>query len=173
MRRLAERTNAARDNQQTSERLRQTARELAQRMTPKEREQWAKQWQREQGRPNESEDNPLARGAGDRTDGPSSPPQSTAQNPLRNYEPDTVDIGGTDPGERTIAQWLSETTPDGEPLPTSASTPATQRIRQAQQVAERAVDESAVQKRYHRLIQRYFGRLPDTVNRAATPEAKP
>lgn len=172
LRRLADRSNAAREQRQTSERLRQAARELAQRMTPQEREQWAQQWQREQGQSNDPDRNPLSHGESNRTDGPSSPPQSTAQHPLTNYEADTKDIGGTDPGERTLAQWLSEA-PPGEPLPSNTPSGATQRIRQAQQVAERAVDESIVQKRYHRLIQRYFGGLPQTVDKAVTPPAKP
>ena len=53
---------------------------------------------------------------------------------------------------------------EGEPAP-----PARGRAlaRKAQTEAERAVEKAVVPSRYHRYIQRYFGRLEETVEKAA------
>ncbi len=39
-------------------------------------------------------------------------------------------------------------------------------VREARGAAEQAVEESVVPSRYHAFIQRYFGRLAETVDRA-------
>lgn len=71
-----------------------------------------------------------------------------------------------DPGE-VIAEWLGRegATRDGEAGTRIGD--AQQRVRQAQRIAERAVNDQAVPSRYHSAIRRYFGRLNETVERAA------
>jgi hypothetical protein len=91
--------------------------------------------------------------------------------PLERDSTDTVDLRGEESAERLIAQWLSDTPPESADSSARTTGPASaaaaQRVQQAQKVAERAVNDSAVNKRYHRLIQRYFGRLPDVIEQAA------
>jgi len=82
---------------------------------------------------------------------------------------DKVDIRGDESAERIIAQWLSDTPPDPDDpnVRATARAAASERVQQAQKVAERAVNDSAVNRRYHRSIQRYFGRLQEAIDKAA------
>ncbi|HRP63374.1 MAG TPA: hypothetical protein PK400_08790, partial [Phycisphaerales bacterium] len=85
------------------------------------------------------------------------------------FETQDVDARSTDEGDpgEVIAEWLSRegATRDGEAGTRIGD--AQQRVRQAQRIAERAVNDQAVPSRYHSAIRRYFGRLNETVERAA------
>lgn len=67
-----------------------------------------------------------------------------------------------------IAEWMDESLEAREGDPQIRQTDAQQRVRQAQEIAERAVNEAAVPSRYHERIRRYFGRLSQTVDRAGS-----
>ena len=89
-----------------------------------------------------------------------------------------VNLSGEDPGEQIIAQWLTDE-PVGEASESTAGEGG--RIATAQRAAQRAIEQSAVPPRYRGPIQRFFGRLPETVKRAgagasvptSTPNAPP
>jgi hypothetical protein len=86
--------------------------------------------------------------------------------PFERFE--DVDLRGDGQVEgRTIAEWLGPHGAEGEPGP-----PARGRAlaRKAQTEAERAVEKAVVPSRYHKFIQRYFGRLQETVDKAAAAE---
>ena len=87
--------------------------------------------------------------------------------PFRDLE--DIDLRDPDIGpDRVIAEWLSDEPLEGEPGRTDQPGRA-QRIREAQDVAERAVDDSVVPSRYHNLIKRYFGNLGKTIDKASAP----
>ena len=74
--------------------------------------------------------------------------------------------------DQVIAEWLSDKPREGDPGRTSKSNRA-RRIRSAQKVAERAVNESVVPTRYHEFIKRYFDRLDRTVQKATGESPTP
>lgn len=190
MKRLADRRNTAKDRQQISEQMRQRARELAERMTPQEREQWAREWQRQNPQPpspsepqqqqpspsSSDPDNRMARGGGGPEAGVQNPSNDpTSRTPLlNNAQPEVVDLRGNEPGEEMLSDYL-EADPNA---PTTGGQlrritgDAAERIRRAQEVAERAVNDSAVPSRYHQFIKRVFGNLNKTVPPAA-PATRP
>lgn len=257
LRRLADRLAKDAKNGKISEDLIRRAKDIADRMTPEERQRWADQWNRENQRPappspddgrpenptgdqgkqgkneprGDSTRNPgdlKQPGDGARQDRPPTPRDGGAidpspstkrpsednlggggDNPRRDHPADRrndapgskqgrhgtdldpenrkplpasegsgdaapVDIRGDESSDELIAQWLS---PDrGKPDPkadpsrgaSAAGGAAEQRIRAAQSVAERAVNDAAVQKRYHNPIRRYFDRLNGTFGPTAT-----
>lgn len=68
-------------------------------------------------------------------------------------------------GDLDLGQWLS-----GEPNADPATVEERRgTVRRAQAAAERAVERSAVPPRYHRLIQRYFRRLPEATGGTEAP----
>jgi hypothetical protein len=176
---LAERQSTAEQNQQMSERLRQTARELARNMTPEQREEWARQWQREMGnldRPPQDSPPESALGKNSRNDADSkvggqgsSAAMAKPDRTLTGAQTEDVDLRMNDTGDRVIAQWLDGADPNA-PQGTAASG-ASQRIVQAQDAAERAVNDAAVPPRYHSFIKRVFGRLNQTTKEAASGPA--
>ncbi len=93
---------------------------------------------------------------------------STPTAPLDVPTVEDVNVTEEDIGDRPIARWFG----DGEPagLPRDAETRSTT-VRQAQRVAERAVNDAVVPGRYHRLIRRYFRRLPENAE-TATPSTE-
>ena len=150
-RRMAERQHEA------AERARRAASEMAENMTDEERRRWAEQWQREFGT--------SAAGKG----GLTSPDRADAPT----YAPDQMDelnLSEDEPAGRLIAEWLSDER-IGRGAGATEPGPASQRLGRAQRDAERAVEESAVPSRYHRFIQRYFGRLGETIDKAAANPA--
>lgn len=170
LRQLAQQRDRAADRRQSSERLREAAHRLSDNMTPEQREQWARQWQQQNegqtppGQPQQqsSADGSSGAGAG------SGDTQSAQRNGNR-YQPQQtrdLDLRGDDPGRQIIADWLTNEHM-GEPGSTTEQSQPMQRVRQAQDVAERAVNDSAVHRRYHKAIMRYFGRLDETARRAA------
>jgi len=94
-----------------------------------------------------------------------SPPESGLPEPFASGGQEDVDLRGHETADQIIAHWLTD---QANPQPGStAQTEGPQAVRRAQAVAERAVNDSAVQKRYHKAIKRYFGRLPETIQNAA------
>jgi hypothetical protein len=123
---------------------------------------------------------------GDREAGTSGAPQRHTNDPSRLAtadDPDELDLRGAETADQIIARWLTDEQPpieDGQVAPratgasggdASGGGAAAQRVRAAQKVAERAVNDAAVNKRYHRAIMRYFGRLNETIEKAAREQA--
>ncbi len=196
LRRLAQQRDNAKQNQQVSERMREAARELAQKMSPQEREQWARQWARQNGEqpkpPADSSQQPQqiasenldqnqdrdssdehrmagaahepGNQAGSDTNG--LPRTDSRQSPdqLASDQKHPIDLRGEESNDQSIAQWSD---PNAKPSDNrAASGNVIQRVHGAQEVAERAVNDSAVQKRYHKAIKKYFGRLNETMKKA-------
>jgi hypothetical protein len=139
----------------SSERLRRAARDLADTLSDEEKERLRRQWLRNAGAAPGTEP-----GRPDSADGGEAPPFAKIE-----------DIGGLEEDEEAdtlIAEWLSTEPRDGEARRDIRRETV---IRQAQSAAEQAVEQTVVPSRYHALIQRYFGRLPDTVERAASSRA--
>ena len=164
LRRLAEAGRDAEKGQNDSERLREAARKIADTMSEEEKREFAQKWMRDFGaRP----------GADHGQRAQTKPPDRPAFT-----ETETFDIGGDEEAKNIIASWLSDEAIEGDPKRT---TKGGEMIRRAQSAAEQAVDQSAVPRRYHELIRRYFGQLEKTVDKAATstnsaptePAAKP
>jgi hypothetical protein len=145
--------------QQDSERLRQAARELADSLSDQEKRELAERWmQRPQADPGGS------RVGASRLD--EQPPDGPG--PFeRLQDVDLREEVGQDEG-RIIAEWLDPGSGDGEPaLPARGRA----RARAARTEAERAVEKAVVPSRYARYIRRYFGRLEETVDKAASGPA--
>jgi hypothetical protein len=145
---------------QDSERLREAARELADNLTEDEKRELAERWL-----PNPDTESGTSRvGSGllDEQTPEELPPFDTFED---------VDLRGDDADEgQIISEWLGPEGGDGEPAP-----PARGRAlaRKARSDAERAVEKAVVPSRYYRFIQRYFGRLEETVDKAAGTTAPP
>jgi hypothetical protein len=176
--------------------LQDLAREAIEGMTPQERQRLAEQMRRDMP-PDQSPDPDGEQGGEPRSDEPrESQPRSTGQQdeapasgrdrkpgtrsaPPRPGSPDSlqsdatedVDVRGDELGDQLIAKWLTSESP-GEPGRTDQS-PGAQRVRRAQEVAERAVNDAAVQRRYHKSVKRYFDRLNETIKRAGAPPPPP
>src|SRR5690606_19285095 len=150
LRDIERRRQVAERRRQVGERLREESRRLA------------------DGRPQPAEsENESHSGDAAGSDGPRSP----VEGERTRYAPDDIEdvdarsTAEVEPGQ-VIAEWLSEEPRDLEPgAPRGGE--AQQRVRQAQQIAERAVNEQAVPARYHGAIRRYFNRLSEAVERAA------
>ncbi len=151
LRRLAGAQRDADKGQADSRRLRDAARKLADTLSEQEKQRFAEQWLREFGSKPGTDDAQRAE-------------TSPSESPIFR-ETETVDIGGDEAAKNIIARWLGDEVIEGEPQHTQRSGKV---IRRAQSAAEQAVDQTAVPRRYHELIQRYFGKLDETVQRAAS-----
>lgn len=159
LRRLEELRREAQRGERTAEDLREAARELAGNLTPEQAEELRRRWLGD--RP------PVPTPPGSGPD-PGTVPGAGAAGDVG--EPpafgDFADVDLRDesgPGDATIAEWLQEGDAGGGEGPASRQT----HVGQARRAAERAVERSTVPSRYHSLIERYFGRLPETAERAA------
>ena len=182
--RIAQRQSAAKERQQISERMRQAAREMAQHMTPEERERWAQQWQKQNGQhapvdqpPPDAmaHNNSNPGGGGPKAGHEFAEPRAGNPSPAPpQAKPDDVDLRGNEVADQPITDFL-DNNPPGEPgaNPGARSAATAERIRAAQQVAERAVNDSAVPSRYHQFIKRVFGNLNRAANPAAPPASQP
>ncbi len=151
LRRLAGAQREADKGQADSRRLRDAARKLADTLSEQEKQRFAEQWLREFGSPP---------GTGHEQHAETTPPET----PIFR-ETETVDIGGDEAAKNIIARWLGDEVIEGEPQRTQRGGEV---IRRAQSAAEQAVDQTAVPRRYHDLIRRYFGKLDETVQKAAS-----
>lgn len=157
LRRLAGAQREADKGQADSRRLRDAARKLADTLSEQEKQRFAEQWLREFGSPP---------GTGQEQQAETTPPET----PIFR-ETETVDIGGDEAAKNIIARWLGDEVIEGDPQRTQRGGEV---IRHAQSAAEQAVDQTAVPRRYHDLIRRYFGKLDETVQRAASsPKSAP
>jgi hypothetical protein len=138
LRRLAERQRSAAESQRLSERMR----ELARRMAEAEERGGA-------ASPPEAEAGSREAGLG------GAPLRRSGDEPFAPEGTEDLDLGGTEPATPMAGELLGAGEGQG-PLDREA---ARRVVREARHVAERAVDESVVPSRYHRLIRRYFGRL--------------
>ncbi len=146
--------------QQDSERLRQAARELADTLSEDEKRALAERWL---PRPDPSPGASRV-GAGLLEEQPpdGAPPFDTIED---------IDLRGDAETEgRVIAEWLDPEGTHGEPVPPDRGRAL---ARKAQTDAERAVEKAVVPSRYHKFIQRYFGRLEETVDKAAAARPAP
>jgi hypothetical protein len=151
MRELQRRRDAAEQNRDAAERAREAARRLAENMSDEERQRWLEQLRREAGD---------QRGPGAGT-GPGGP--LTGEQPASIYDnapprSDDMDLRGDEQSGERIAEWISDQPLDPDAL-RRGDPPSADSIRRAREAAERAVDESAVPPRYHRLIKKYFGKF--------------
>ena len=142
-----------------SEHLREAARELADTMTEQQRQRLVEQWMEaaeadppDVGKP--GPDDPTTDPGGDRA--ASSPQRS----PFSRF--DDVDLRGDEMADEVIAEWLSDAAVSRAPTRTGGRAA----VRRARRAAAQARDKSGVPSRYHQLIQRYFGRLEETVEKA-------
>jgi hypothetical protein len=145
--------------QQDSERLRQAARKLADSLTDEEKRELAERWmQRPQA------DAGGTRVGSGRAD--AQPPDGAA--PFEKTE--DVDLREEPAGDegRIIAEWLGGDEGDAEPVLPARNRA---RARAARTEAERAVEKAVVPSRYGKYIRRYFGRLEETVDKAAAERA--
>jgi hypothetical protein len=149
-------------------------------MSPEERQQMIEQLrdledQKQQGdMPNPSDSTAERDSSGGNGSQAGDEPRDARQGPPRRMNDVTsedVDLRGDELAQQPIMQWLNRNAPD--PSGRANTGDSTGQVRQAQAVAERAVEESAVQKRYHKMIKRYFGRLNQTIDRASGPEVAP
>lgn len=162
LRRLQDSRRDAARRQEMSRRLAERARELADTLTEQEKRQIAEQWMRRGGG---EPSVPPGTSAGAGPPNGDDDDAATAATARRSRDVDDVDLRGEPPDEdgRIIARWLSPDAPGG-PAATDGGRAI---VAEARSEAERAVDESVVPSRYHAFIQRYFGRLGDTVDKAA------
>jgi len=158
IRQIERRRGMAERQHEAAERARQAASEMAENMTDEERRRWAEQWQREFGTSGAGKGGLISP---DRADAPSYAPEQM----------DELNLSDDELAGRLIAEWLGDERIDRATGATEAG-PASQRLGRARRDAERAVEESAVPSRYHRLIQRYFGRLGETIDKAAANSAE-
>lgn len=162
LREMQQRRQAAQDRQQSSERMRERARQMA-------------EGRQDRGDPTATESGSELTPMPGGTDGagassPQRPDDSAATEPWeRTIEDIDLRDDDFDHGE-LIAEWIDEAGPMREGDPTTRRVEAEQRVRQAQEIAERAVNDAAVPSRYHERIRRYFGRLNETVDRAGRGE---
>lgn len=165
LRELAKHRDAADRMKNASEEMKQRARDMAERMTPEQRERWAKQFAREMQEQQREDGGAMSQQAGDK-------PGANEPGTPSNYKPqrtETVDARGPEKDAGMLLdEWLSEqeAAPSGT---TSGATSANDPVRSAQDIAQRAVNDTSVPRRYHRLIDQYFGRLNETARNAAAP----
>ncbi len=140
-----------------SERLREAARTLADTMTEQEKQRLVEQWMEAAG----ADPQDAALPGGDDPTGDADRPASLPQHP--SFEGfDDIDLRGDEMADEVIAEWLSDAPFSGAPPRTEGRAA----VRRARSAAQQAVEKSVVPSRYHQLIQRYFGRLQDTVEKA-------
>ncbi len=153
---LNKRQRQGRDRARDSEEIREAARRIAEQMTDQEKRELAERWMLS---PDE-EDAP-----GSSSEGINRRDPDSGDRPFT--ETEQVDLRGNDdePGQHTIAEWIDDEPAEGDRRRTTRSSKI---ARSAQTAAERAVDEAVVPRRYHELIQRYFQRIPETIEKAAT-----
>ncbi|MHC5022283.1 MAG: hypothetical protein ACYTGG_00025 [Planctomycetota bacterium] len=184
LRKLAERRGPGDSRREMSDRLKQMARELADNMSEEEKREWAEQWQRQFGgeRPAElpglDEGPDRDPGPGTDTDrGPGTEPgrrlMSPPESPTSPPQTENLDLAGDETSDEVIAEWLSPLPGERVPGRTDRAA-AAERLRRAQRIAERAVDDAAVPSRYHDLIKRYFDQVRRSHEKApAKPDSPP
>ncbi|MCH8822169.1 MAG: hypothetical protein IH984_01550 [Planctomycetes bacterium] len=170
LRELAKKAQDAAKGKKASERLREAARKLADSLSDEEKRELAEKWMGKFNKPPDDK-TPLPSGGEDSQNTHGSAADRIVQNTKDNLEPDIedVDVTGDNPGAKSIFEWLSDQPIEGDPKRTTQSK---QVVRKARSAAEHAVGESTVPKRYHDLIQRYFGKLNDTVEKAEKQSGK-
>lgn len=145
-----------------SERLAKQAQEMYERMSPEQRRE-LQEAARRAGRPGqESKPDGGSDQAGDRPG--QHRPRVPNENPPARTE--VVDARGKPssrpdaPPGSIAAEWLGE----GQREPGEPSESRARSYEQAAKSAEKAIEDRAVPKRFDRLIERYFRRLPENVN---------
>jgi hypothetical protein len=161
LRELAERGRRADDSRRLAERARAAASTLAEDMTEEERRRWSGAAPPDAAPPTP----PLPDGSrgpdgGDRAG--REPAEPGAPPPFNAGAGDTIDLTGDDATGDPALEWLG----DGATGAAGATARSRSRLESAQQAARRAVEEEIVPRRYHRLIRRYFERLPETAAEA-------
>jgi hypothetical protein len=134
-------------------------------MSEDERQRWREQMERQMGEPGGS-------GAGTGAGGPLTDEQRPSIYGDDAPQTDDMDLRGDEQSGERVAEWISDQPLDPDAL-RRGDAPSAESVRRAREAAERAVDESAVPPRYHRLIKRYFGkfRSDDAPSRGSTTES--
>ncbi len=134
---LNNRKQGAQENRESAEAARQRAKEMLDRMSPEQREQFER-WAKELDREKKTTPAPP----------PSRDPSEFARDPL--------DLRPEEPApDRVIAQWFNPDAQPGESGDVSRRVVDDQ-LRDAARGAERAVEEQAVHRRYSDIIKKYF-----------------
>lgn len=171
LRKLAERAREAQKNQEISEEMKEQARRLAEHMSDEQRHRWMdllEQQNRESPDANEQQGRTGTDGSLDELlkNSPDLPLTSSTSGEFTFEETEDLDIRGEFKLDQVIAEWLSDEPNPDQPGRTDKSS-RTRRVQNAQQLAERAVNESVVPPRYHEFIKRYFNNLNQTVQKAS------
>lgn len=174
LRDLAEQARKAAQNQEISEQMKQQARDMLEQLSDEQKRVLAELF-----RPPSASDQPPEGDADGLDANRRGQAEASRQATGRGYQfedTEDLDIRGMEKADQVIAEWLSDEPREDDPGRTSKSNRA-RRIRSAQKVAERAVNESVVPARYHEFIKRYFDQLDRTVQKATgespTPPAPP
>ncbi|MCH7601567.1 MAG: hypothetical protein IIB54_02260 [Planctomycetes bacterium] len=170
LRDLAEQARKAAKNQEISEELKQQARDMLEQLSEEQKRALGELFRP----PSESDQSPDGDADGldaNRRGQAETSQQATGQG-YQFEDTEDLDLRGMEKADQVIAEWLSDKPREGDPGRTSKSNRA-RRIRSAQKVAERAVNESVVPTRYHEFIKRYFDRLDRTVQKATGESPTP
>lgn len=157
---LQENRRHAQEQRQMSRQLMERAREFADSLTPGQKEELRRRW--------------LGDPAGRSTEAGVLPGSAATDPDARPGEPpfpvvEDLDLRQPTPGDTFISEWIDgpgAADPTARALRSSA-------LQAARSSAERAVERGAVPSRYHRLIRRYFGRLPEAASSAGGPARDP
>ena len=176
--------SAAGDREQARD-LRERAEKMLERMSPEQRErmrQWAQDAQQHQPPAGDSarRSQSDAQSRPDRSGAGRAPARSQTADIPRTPQPSRTELidarkssNGAPPAQdQTIAQWLgSGGGASGDHADATAQDAVAQ---EAVRSAERAIDDRTVPRRFDRLLERYFRRLPDAASSSRqTPPAAP
>ncbi len=185
IRELQKRKDLAERLRNLSDETKQRAREMAEQMSDEEKQRWAREMQRQLGDEqleellseenlNSGGDDPDKQNNTGGTTSGNGPPDDAPQQKTKPFAPldtEPVDARGENTNaDQILSEWLSDTAGPVKPGATG-STGEVAPVRRAQDFARRAVNETAVPRRYHQLIDRYFGRLSRTVEQATNADS--
>jgi hypothetical protein len=162
------------EQKQMLEQLRETGKEMWDKMSAEERQQMMDQMRKLQNQNQPQGSSRSSEQSGDPRTSGGADPQADSQrgedrdkpsSPMNDMTSEDVDLRGDELAQQPIMQWLNK----NAPAPTGRATASENapQVSKAQEFAERAVEDSVVQKRYHKMIKRYFGRLNQTIDKAA------
>lgn len=186
---LAKDQQSAAGDREKARDLRDRAEKMLERMSPEQRErmrQWAQEAQKQQSPSGDPARRSQSRAQG-RPDGSGAgraPASSQTADTPRTPAPSRTELidartpsnHSTPAQDQTIAQWLGPG--GGAPGDRADATAQDAVAQEAVRSAERAIDDRTVPRRFDRLLERYFRRLPDAASSSrqtppATPAAEP
>jgi len=149
LRRLREQRGRSQDQRESSEELREEARRLMEQMSPEEREQ-AERWAQQRAREQREAAPPAAR-----------------EEPASRIEAVDARKPGEGGREQVIAEW--ESGRDAPREPGTTTQPAGERVRDAAEAAERALERQPLPPRQADLVREYFRRFAESAEKGEAP----